>query len=132
MRRKRASTERSDWQLGGGAPQQSGSGQREAAAAAVPPPPPQPEPEPEPPPQENCHPNYDPCLDPNASDYDCQGGSGDGPEYTGPVTVKGGSDPLTSTGTAMEAAAIETEVPVPQRPVGQYWGYGPVKSQDVV
>ncbi len=28
-----------------------------------------------------------------ASDYDCAGGSGDGPKYTGPVTVKGGSDP---------------------------------------
>jgi hypothetical protein len=42
-----------------------------------------------PPPEENCHPSYDPCLDPNASDYDCDGGSGDGPEYTGPVTVKG-------------------------------------------
>jgi hypothetical protein len=37
-----------------------------------------------------CHPNYDPCLDPNASDYDCAGGSGDGPEYTGRVTVTGG------------------------------------------
>jgi hypothetical protein len=37
----------------------------------------------------NCHPSYDPCLDPNASDYDCEGGSGDGPEYTGLVTVKG-------------------------------------------
>jgi hypothetical protein len=36
-----------------------------------------------------CHPSYDPCLDPNASDYDCEGGSGDGPEYTGPVTVSG-------------------------------------------
>jgi hypothetical protein len=42
---------------------------------------------------QQCHPNYDPCLDPNASDYDCAGGLGDGPKYTGPVTVKGGSDP---------------------------------------
>lgn len=41
------------------------------------------------PPAENCHPSYDPCLDPNASDYDCAGGSGDGPEYTGPVRVIG-------------------------------------------
>jgi hypothetical protein len=39
-----------------------------------------------------CHPSYDPCLDPNASDYDCDGGSGDGPEYTGFVTVKGPDD----------------------------------------
>lgn len=35
--------------------------------------------------------DYDPCLPP-ASDYDCAGGSGDGPEYTGPVRVTG-SDP---------------------------------------
>jgi hypothetical protein len=38
----------------------------------------------------NCHPSYeDACLDPNASDYDCAGGSGDGPKYTGTVTVVG-------------------------------------------
>jgi Glucodextranase, domain B len=43
-------------------------------------------------PQAQCHPAYDPCLDPNASDYDCEGGSGDGPKYTGPVTVKDPSD----------------------------------------
>jgi pyruvate/2-oxoglutarate dehydrogenase complex dihydrolipoamide acyltransferase (E2) component len=42
--------------------------------------------------QANCHPSYDPCLDPNASDYDCEGGSGDGPEYTGLVTVNGSDD----------------------------------------
>jgi hypothetical protein len=40
----------------------------------------------------NCHPSYDPCLNANASDYDCEGGSGDGPEYTGFVTVKGTDD----------------------------------------
>jgi hypothetical protein len=35
-----------------------------------------------------CHPSYQgACLDPNASDYDCAGGSGNGPLYTGPVTV---------------------------------------------
>jgi len=39
----------------------------------------------------NCTPGYDPCLPP-ASDYDCLGGSGDGPEYTGAVRVTG-SDP---------------------------------------
>lgn len=40
-----------------------------------------------------CDPNYSgACLDPDASDYDCSGGSGDGPEYTGPVQVVG-SDP---------------------------------------
>ena len=39
----------------------------------------------------NCTAGYSPCLPP-ASDYDCIGGSGDGPEYTGRVTVTG-SDP---------------------------------------
>jgi len=38
----------------------------------------------------SCHPSYEgACLDPSASDYDCEGGSGDGPSYTGPVTVVG-------------------------------------------
>jgi hypothetical protein len=37
-----------------------------------------------------CDPNYSgACLDPYAYDYDCEGGSGDGPEYTGTVTVVG-------------------------------------------
>jgi hypothetical protein len=41
----------------------------------------------------SCDSNYSgACLDPSASDYDCAGGSGDGPEYTGPVQVVG-SDP---------------------------------------
>lgn len=45
---------------------------------------------PEPAPVANCHPSYTgACLDPNASDYDCAGGSGDGPKYTGTVTVVG-------------------------------------------
>jgi len=39
----------------------------------------------------NCTPGYSPCLPP-ASDYDCAGGSGNGPAYTGPVRVTG-SDP---------------------------------------
>jgi hypothetical protein len=47
---------------------------RAAAAAAAP----------------SCNENYSgACLDPNASDYDCAGGSGDGPAYTGTVYVKG-------------------------------------------
>lgn len=37
----------------------------------------------------NCSPNYSGCLDPNASDYDCRGGSGNGPKYTGEVRVIG-------------------------------------------
>lgn len=42
------------------------------------------------PPESNCHPSYEgACLDPSMSDYDCAGGSGDGPAYTGPVRVVG-------------------------------------------
>lgn len=44
------------------------------------------------PPEQNCTPGYRPCLPP-ASDYDCAGGSGDGPEYaSGPIYITG-SDP---------------------------------------
>lgn len=49
---------------------------------------------PAPPPTEedNCTAGYSPCLPP-ASDYDCAGGSGDGPAYAdGPIYVTG-SDP---------------------------------------
>jgi hypothetical protein len=38
-----------------------------------------------------CTPGYSPCLAP-ASDYDCEGGTGDGPEYTGRAQVTG-ADP---------------------------------------
>ena len=37
---------------------------------------------------QECTPGYDPCLPP-ASDYDCAGGSGNGPAYSGPVRVSG-------------------------------------------
>jgi hypothetical protein len=36
----------------------------------------------------NCTPGYSPCLPP-ASDYDCSGGSGNGPKYTARVRVTG-------------------------------------------
>ena len=39
-----------------------------------------------------CDPNYSGCLDPNAYDYDCAGGGGDGPLHTGPVRVLGDDD----------------------------------------
>jgi len=40
--------------------------------------------------QRKCHPSYKlKCLDPRASDYDCIGGSGNGPKYTGLVKVVG-------------------------------------------
>ena len=39
---------------------------------------------------DGCDPNYaGACLDPNSPDYDCENGSGDGPDYTGPVEVVG-------------------------------------------
>jgi resuscitation-promoting factor RpfB len=48
------------------------------------------EPKPEPEPASNCDPNYAGACVPVASDVDCAGGSGDGPEYVeGPVTVVG-------------------------------------------
>jgi uncharacterized membrane protein len=41
-------------------------------------------------PPRKCHPSYKgACLDPKASDYDCIGGSGNGPKYTGRVIVVG-------------------------------------------
>ena len=41
-----------------------------------------------------CHASYEgACLAPNSYDYDCDGGNGDGPDYTGEVTVVGG-DPF--------------------------------------
>ncbi|WP_198541927.1 hypothetical protein [Parafrankia colletiae] len=60
-------------------------------AAAPPPPPAAP---PQQPATSACHPSYSgACLDPNASDYDCEGGSGNGPKYVrGPIEVRG-SDP---------------------------------------
>jgi len=54
-------------------------------AKKPPPPPPSAQPD-------NCTTGYSPCLPP-AYDYDCAGGSGDGPEYAaGPIYVTG-SDP---------------------------------------
>lgn len=37
---------------------------------------------------QECTAGYDPCLPP-ASDYDCSGGSGNGPAFTGYVRVSG-------------------------------------------
>jgi len=49
-----------------------------------------PEPTTEAPTAPACHPSYvGACLDPDVSDYDCVGGSGNGPKYTGRVTVVG-------------------------------------------
>lgn len=54
----------------------------------LPEPPPSPEPRNEGP---DCTPGYDPCLPP-AYDYDCFGGIGDGPFYSGMVYVQRGLD----------------------------------------
>lgn len=59
--------------------------------AKAPPPPPTTAPPPPPTtPSRNCDPSFpDVCLDPNAVDYDCAGGSGDGPNYVrGPIRVR--------------------------------------------
>jgi hypothetical protein len=37
----------------------------------------------------DCNANYSGCLKPSSGDYDCSGGSGDGPNYTGTVQVLG-------------------------------------------
>jgi hypothetical protein len=40
--------------------------------------------------ESECDPNYSgACLNPHSADYDCEGGSGNGPDYTGTVTVVG-------------------------------------------
>ncbi|HEY3530652.1 MAG TPA: PASTA domain-containing protein [Nocardioides sp.] len=43
-------------------------------------------------PTQNCTPGYSPCLPP-AYDYDCAGGSGDGPKYVSGTVRVTGSDP---------------------------------------
>jgi ribosomal protein S11 len=45
-----------------------------------------------PPVSQNCTPGYEPCLPP-ASDYDCAGGSGNGPEYAYGTIHVSGPDP---------------------------------------
>ena len=40
-------------------------------------------------PEQKCHPSYSGCLKIDAGDYDCIGGSGNGPNYTGLVQVIG-------------------------------------------
>jgi hypothetical protein len=66
-----------------------GSVVRLVVSKVVAPPPPPPPPAP---PVSNCTAGYRPCLEP-ASDYDCAGGSGDGPGYAyGPIYITG-SDP---------------------------------------
>ena len=58
-------------------------------AAKTPPPPPSTAPPPPTAPEQDCDPSYpDVCLDPAVEDYDCAGGTGNGPEYVeGPIRV---------------------------------------------
>lgn len=62
-----------------------------AVGTGQPEPEPEPEPEPQPEPERDCHPGYSgACVPPDASDVDCAGGGGDGPEYVrGPVYIEG-------------------------------------------
>ena len=65
-----------------------------AQVASTPTPTPEPAPtatpSPRPTPEASCDPNYEgACLDPDSPDYDCEGGSGDGPDYTGTVRIVG-------------------------------------------
>lgn len=55
----------------------------------TPKPPPSPEPRNAGP---DCTPGYDPCLPDYGDDYDCAGGIGDGPYYSGKVNVQRGMD----------------------------------------
>ena|SRR3989338_3829591 len=50
---------------------------------------PKPSPPPPAPPPCRCHPSYSGCLMCRAGDYDCAGGLGDGPNFTGLVRVLG-------------------------------------------
>jgi len=64
-----------------------------ATVAPKPKPKPKPKPRVAPPPPAapkpaGCHPSYTPCV-PIAEDVDCEGGSGNGPAYVGPVRVIG-------------------------------------------
>ena len=63
------------------------------APASLPKPVPPPKPTPSPKSAGDCHPSYSGCLKVGAGDYDCAGGSGNGPNYTGRVEVYG-SDPF--------------------------------------
>ena len=80
--------------------------------AKAPPPPPSTAP-PAPPstaPPRDCHPSYpDVCLRPDASDYDCEEGSGDGPYYvSGPLRVLP-PDPSSWTATTTMAGAVSRD-----------------------
>jgi PASTA domain len=61
-----------------------------AKPAPPPPPPSTAPPPPETTPSQNCDPSYpDVCLDPAVEDYDCAGGTGNGPKYVeGPIRVR--------------------------------------------
>jgi hypothetical protein len=79
-RRTCSSAEKATVRAGGGVPAGcAGYAARRAQATT-----------PTPTPTASCDPNYTgACLNPDSPDYDCAGGSGNGPDYTGPVQVVG-------------------------------------------
>jgi hypothetical protein len=63
---------------------------------------------PPPPPADSCHPGYSGCV-PLASDVDCEGGGGNGPEFvTGPVQIFG-DDPYGLDGNDNDGIGCESE-----------------------
>jgi PASTA domain len=84
-------------------------------------PPPSPAPPAPPPtaPSRDCHPSYpDVCLRPDASDYDCEGGSGNGPYYvSGPLRFRRltNSSWTATTTMAGDASPDDTGIPVTVR-----------------
>jgi hypothetical protein len=71
-------------------------------------------------PERDCDPSYpDVCLDPDAADYDCAGGSGNGPEYVdGPLRVRP-PDPFDLDREGDGWGCESGERPPPARPAGQ-------------
>lgn len=88
---------------------------------------------PEQPLEQDCDPSYpDVCIPVGADDYDCLGGTGDGPNYIeGPLQVlppdPHGLDP-DGDGTACEAQATSEVAGVAQAPDGPVAGFGPHPS----
>lgn len=86
------------------------------------------------PPEQDCDPSYpDVCIPVGADDYDCAGGSGDGPNYIeGPVQVLA-PDPhgLDPDGDGLGCVAVPTSevAGVERAPAGPVAGFGPSDSR---
>ena len=68
----------------------------------------------------DCTLGYDPCLPDYGADYDCAGGPGDGPHYSGKVNVQRGMDiydlDRDETGLGCESASFWGPAPAPSTP----------------